>query len=318
MINQNVILTLALAACLAPVSGFADVMGDPAAPLTVKEWIKGGPVDIKAGTNIYVVEFWAALSTASRAAIPKLNELQKKFKDKGVVMVGISDEPADRVRQFVEARDQIDYIVAADDRRKTARNYMVAYGQNGIPHAFVVGKDGKVLWHGYPLQGLENALDEIIAGRYDLAQARKLDSVRGEVAEYRALARRGDPKATELGRKLLTDRTNNPVALCDLAYRIITDSYNTNRDLVLAGEVLNQAQKLAPTNTPQLVLARGLLLFEQGQKQEGIALARQAVDLTKDPHQKESAEVYLNIMEGRWEAEKKRKSAPAPPASPKP
>jgi hypothetical protein len=203
----------------------------------------------------------------------------------------------------------MDYVVAADDQRKTARNYMVAYGQNGIPHAFIVGKDGKVLWHGYPLQGLEEVLGEVIAGRYDLAQARKLDSARAELVEYRAISRRGDPKATELGRKLLTDRTNNPVALCDLAYRIITDSNNTNRDFVLAGEALEQAQKLAPTNTPQLVLARGLLLFEQDQKQEGLVLAKQAVDLTTDPRQKESAEVYLRVMEGRWEAEKKRKGA---------
>ena len=80
----------------------------------------------------------------------------------------------------------------------------------------------------------------------------------------------------------------------------------------------DRAQELAPTNTPQLVLARGLLLFDQGQKQKGIDLAKQAVDLTEDPSQKKSAEVYLNIMEGRWEAEKKRKSVPAPPASPKP
>jgi peroxiredoxin len=299
-----------LAACLAPMSSIADKIGDPAAPLAIKEWIKGQPVAIKAGTNIYVVEFWATLSTASRANIPKLNELQKKYKDKGVVVVAISDDPPDKIEQFfVTTGAQMDCAVAADDQRKTARNYMVAYGQNGIPYSFVVGKDGKVLWHGYPAQGLDQALAEITAGRYNLDRAMKLDAVRAQADEYRKAARLGDPKAAELGRKILAARTNNAVALCDFAYRIITDVQNTNRDLALASLALDRSEQLAPTNTSQIVMARGLLLFEQGRTEEGLALARRALDLVKDPKDKPSAELYVNIMQGRLEAAKAKERA---------
>jgi len=310
MMNQHVMPGLIITACLFLTPCFADRIGDPAAPLTIKEWIKGGPVDIKSGTNIYVVEFWASLSTASRASIPRLNELQKEFKDKGVVFVAVSDEPLDKIKLFVaSASVPLDYVIAADDQRKTARGYMVAYGQKGIPYTFVVGKDGRVLWHGYPFQGLEEALTEITAGRYDLARAMKLDAVRVETDEYRRLSRLGDPKAAELGRKILAARTNNAVALCDFAYRIITDVQNTNRDFALAAAALDRSETLAPTNTPQLLMARGLLLFEKGRREEGQALARQAVELTKDPKEKESAEVYLGVLEGRLQAEKKEKGA---------
>jgi peroxiredoxin len=310
MIFTHRISLVLLAACLAPMSSVADKIGDPAAPLAIKEWIKGQPVAIKAGTNIYVVEFWATLSTASRANIPKLNELQKKYKDKGVVVVAISDDPPDKIEQFfVTTGAQMDCAVAADDQRKTARNYMVAYGQNGIPYTFVVGKDGKVLWHGYPAQGLDQALADITAGRYNLERAMKLDAVRAQTDEYRKAARLGDPKAAELGRKILAARTNNAVALCDFAYRIITDVQNTNRDLALASLALDRSEQLAPTNTSQLVMARGLLLFEQGHPEEGLALARRAVDLTKDPKDKASAEVYVGIMEGRLEAAKQKERA---------
>ena len=307
MISTRQISLVLLAACLAPLSSFADKIGDPAAPLALREWIKGQPVEIKAGTNIYVVAFWATLSTASRANIPKLNELQKKYKDQGVVFVAISDDPPDKIAEFFATTGVLfDCAVAADDKRKTARSYMVAYGQNGIPYTFVVGKDAKVLWHGYPDQGLDRALADITAGRYNLERAMKLDAVRALTDEYRKAAQLGDPKAPELGRKILAARTNNPVALCDFAYRIITDVQNTNRDLTLASQALDRSEQLSPTNTSQLVMARGLLLFEQGRTAEGLALARRAMDLIKDPKDKASADVYVKIMEGRLETEKEK------------
>ena len=314
MINMHRIPLVLLAAFLAPISSIADKIGDPAAPLTIKEWIKGQPVDIKAGTNIFIIEFWATLSTASRANIPKFNELQKKYKDQGVVIVAISDDPPDKMKEFFASTGvQMDCVVAADDQRKTARNYMVAYGQNGIPYTFVVGKDGKVLWHGYPAQGLDEALADITAGRYNLERAMKLDAVRAQTDDYRKATRLSDPKAPELGRKILAARTNNAVALCDFAYRIIPDVQNTNRDLALASQALDRSEQLAPTNTSQIVMARGLLLFEQGRTEEGLALARRALDLIKDPKDKPSAELYVNIMQARLEAAKaKKRVSPTP------
>ena len=307
-------LVLGLIACLAPASSVADKIGDPAAPLEIIEWMKGDPVDVKDGKNIYVLAFWAALSPASRASLPKLAELQKKLKDKGVVVLGISDEPVDRIREFIGMPEaQVEFSVAADDQRKTARKYMVAYGQNGIPYTFVVGRDGKVLWHGHPMAGLDKALDDIIAGRYDLPRAIKVDAVRAEVNDYQALVRQGDPKALDLGRKLLAARTNSVPQLCDLAYRIVTDVHNTNRDFALAGEALDMAQRLASSNTAPVILARGVMLFEQGKQDEGIALAKQAVELAKDPKEKAAIDMRLRVMEGRRDAEARNRNRPDRP-----
>jgi peroxiredoxin len=307
MMNKHAVLMVGLLTCLAPTSSFADKIGDPAAPLAVKQWIKGKPVDVKDGKNIYVLEFWAALSPACLASIPKLNELQKNYRDKAVVIVGISDEPAGKLKAFVELPNtQIDYGVAADDERKTAKNYMVPFGQNGLPHVFVVGKDGKILWHGHPLYGLDQVLDEITAGRYDLQLAVKADSLRAEMDDYRTLSRANDPKARELGKKLLAARTNNFPQLLNFAYRIITDIHNTNRDFLLAGEALDKAEKLALPKTAELVIARGMLLFESGKREEGLAMGKQAVDLAKDEKEKSSIETYLRIMEERKNAEDKK------------
>jgi alkyl hydroperoxide reductase subunit AhpC len=305
--NKRAISLLLFTFSLAPILSFAAVVGDPAMPLAINQWIKGNPVDVRDGKHIFVIEFWAALSPASLASIPKLNELQKKYMDKDVVIVGVSDEPADKLKAFIQLPNtQIDYVVAADDKRKTARNYMVPFGQNGLPHVFVVGKDGKILWHGHPLNGLDQILDAIVAGKYDLQLAVKADSVRAEMDEYRTLSRANDPKARDLGMKLLAARTNNFPQLLNFAYRIITDVHNTNRDFLLAGEALDKAEKLVPPKTAELVMARGMLLFESGKREEGLAMGKQAVDLAKDEKEKASVKVYLRIMEDRKAAEEKK------------
>jgi hypothetical protein len=298
-------------ACLAPVSSFAAKIGDPAAPLAIKRWIKDSAVDVRDGKNIYVLEFWAAANPASRAAIFKLSELQKKYEDKSVIVVGISDEPADKVFSYVKmVDDQIQYSIAVDDEHKTTSSYMEAYGQSRLPYAFIVGKDGKVLWHG-PVSVLDQALDEIITGRYDLQKMMKLDAARAEVDEYLALARAHDPKAGEFGRKLLASMTNtNGVAqLCSFAFRIATDRQNTNCDLALAGEALDGAEKLAPAKTAQMVLTRGVVLFESGKQAEGLALAKQALDLAKSKNEKAFVNMNIRVMEKRKSADDERKNA---------
>ena len=155
----NSLLTIVGLACAMVVSAFADKLGDPAAALSIKDWVKGKAVDVKDGKNIYVVEFWATWCGPCKVSIPHLTELQKKLKDKRVVFVGVSDEPVAKVKPFVDKMaDKMDYIVACDDDRQSNDGYMVAYGQNGIPTAFIVGKEGKVLWFGHPMAGLEEML----------------------------------------------------------------------------------------------------------------------------------------------------------------
>jgi thiol-disulfide isomerase/thioredoxin len=144
-------------------------LGDRAARLAIKDWVKGKPVDVRDGKAVYVVEFWATWCGPCRISIPHLTELQKQWKDKGVVVVGVSDEPAATVRPLVEKMaDKMDYTVACDDNRITYSGYMDAYGFNGIPTAFIVGRDGRVLWHGHPMNGLDGALEQAVVGKLEV------------------------------------------------------------------------------------------------------------------------------------------------------
>ena len=142
-------------------------LGDPAPPILVNEMIKGAPVDLAAGKGkqIFIVEFWATWCPPCRETIPHLTKLQKKFRDKGVTIIGISDESAEDVKPFVRKMGRaMEYAVAVDPDHRTYATYMDAYARENIPTAFLVDKEGRVVWVGFPLEGMDEALDKIIAG----------------------------------------------------------------------------------------------------------------------------------------------------------
>jgi thiol-disulfide isomerase/thioredoxin len=180
-------------------------LGDPAAELNIAHWVKGDPVHVAASGdhNVYVVEFWATWCPPCRASIPHLTELQKRFRDQKVIMIGISDEKEQTVASFVKNMGaKMDYRVAIDDNHKSTANYMQAYGIDGIPHSFVV-RDKKVLWQGHPMAGLDKALEEITANKYDLTKAKAKLKAETQYDQFREAAAEGDDaKADELAKQL--------------------------------------------------------------------------------------------------------------------
>jgi thiol-disulfide isomerase/thioredoxin len=148
--------------------------GDPAPPLKVAKWVKGEPVKELEKGKVYVLECWATWCGPCDGAIPHVTELQKKFKDKGLIVIGMNvwenDDAA--VEPFVKKMgDKMDYRVAMDDksggdRGKMAETWMAAAGQNGIPCSFIVDRDTKIAWIGHPMQ-MEKVLQKVIDGKFD-------------------------------------------------------------------------------------------------------------------------------------------------------
>src|ERR1017187_2350645 len=201
MMIKFVFPIVVLMACLVPKVGLAGLIGEPAPPLNVNKWIKGQPVEVKPGTNIYVVEIWETKAAGNRTSITNLNDFQRRFKTNGVVVVGISDEPAETIQAFLQHDGtNIEYAIAADYKRRTSLSYMKPIGQRGIPYAFVVGTNGDLLWHGTPQRRLGEVLDLITSGRYDEDLAKKADLALHQMEQYVNLARQGGDRADIAGR----------------------------------------------------------------------------------------------------------------------
>ncbi len=155
-------------AALAQIEFGSLTLGDIAPTLDVNV-IKGEPVNLEDGRSkhVYIVEFWATWCGPCKYSIPHLTKLQEKYMDDGLIVIGISDEDETTVRPYVEhLGDVMAYTVAVDRGKGTKARYMDAYGETGIPRAFVVDVNGRVIWYGNPLkpfldQIVETALEDI-------------------------------------------------------------------------------------------------------------------------------------------------------------
>jgi len=269
----------------------AQNLGDAAPALQIAEWAKGGPVDLAAGKGktVYVVEFWATWCGPCRQTIPHLSEVQAKYKDRGVVVVGVSNEDAATVKPFVEQKgDTMDYNVAVDDNNKTSKAYMGAYGVKGIPHAFVVDKTGAIVWHGHPMDGLEDVLDKVLAGTFDMKQQEVMAEMRELLPlwgqEYLVLSKYGrDTKeADAVGQKFLKHGALAPEMLNQLAWVILTQDGFKYRNLPFALEVSKAAYDATGGQDAAIVDTYARALFDNGKVREAVEMQKQAVELSKD------------------------------------
>ncbi len=93
-----------------------------------------------------ILEFWATWCGPCKQSIPHLNQIHKKYKDKGLVILGVTDENEATVRGFTK-KVPIDYASATDPGGKLSKDF----GVQGIPHAVLVKKSGEIAWEGHPL-----------------------------------------------------------------------------------------------------------------------------------------------------------------------
>ncbi len=159
-------------------------IGSDAPPLDVEHWVQDGngkfkPVTKFAAGKVYIVEFWATWCGPCVASMPHLVETQKKYAEKNVQIVSISDEDLETVEKFLDrkypnAKEDgpqtfreltSAYCLTTDPDRSSYESYMEAAGQNGIPCAFIVGKDQKIEWIGHPMQ-MDEPLDQVIEGTW--------------------------------------------------------------------------------------------------------------------------------------------------------
>ncbi len=174
---------LALAAPILAFVASADAaalsLGGQAPALPPVAWHLGEPVkEWKAGT-VYVLDFWATWCKPCIVSMPHMVELNNKFKDKNVVVVGLAvwpNESSKPTKEWVDGRatdkipqnDNLNYAIADDIDGKVADAFMKAMNRSGIPTVMIIDQKGRLAWVGHPSEGMDGALEEIVNGSYDL------------------------------------------------------------------------------------------------------------------------------------------------------
>lgn len=145
------------------------VLGDYAPQLDL-DYVKGDPVDIRAGRdkNVFMVEVWATWCAPCRYSIPYLTKLQEKYGDDGLVILSISTEEREVVDPFVaKLGDEMGYTVAVDRYGSFFSGYLEPFRIVGIPQVFIVNKSGRIIWTGHPMDPIiEPLLDKLLEDKH--------------------------------------------------------------------------------------------------------------------------------------------------------
>lgn len=185
-------------------------VGDPAPKFIIDNWLQGAPEELAAGKGkkIYVLDFWATWCLGCLYQIPELSELQRRYRDQGVVVIGVTGpiqgQHLDQVRQFLKMRaDAMTYTVGWDSSARMWDNYLTAVGAEGIPYLFIVARDGRIAWHGHPSPDMERVLEALVAGSFDMdraiTRARKQPQIRQMLSQFNLAAMMKNwPQALEL------------------------------------------------------------------------------------------------------------------------
>lgn len=144
-----------LAAALTVPATAAVSVGQPAPAISANDWLNVPPLSLaKLRGKIVVVEFWATWCGPCRTTIPHLVKLHEKYRAKGVVIMGLTEESKAKAEPFAKQMGMT-YAVGCGSRSSNT------YGVRGIPHAFVVDVAGRVVWRGHPAgTAMETAIQE--------------------------------------------------------------------------------------------------------------------------------------------------------------
>lgn len=91
--------------------------------------------------KVVLLDFWATWCVPCREETPHFVELQQKYGDRGLQIIGVSmDDSPDPVRPFVQ-RFHVNYPIVMGTA-KTGEDYG---GVLGLPIAFLIGRDGRIV-----------------------------------------------------------------------------------------------------------------------------------------------------------------------------
>ncbi len=117
------------------------LLGKPAPQIDL-ELLDGGKLDLASykDKNVVILDFWATWCGPCVRAMPIIDKVAEKYKDKGVLLFAVNiQEMPEEIKKFL-AEAEIDVSVALDSEGATAAAYLA----NAIPQTVIVGKDGSV------------------------------------------------------------------------------------------------------------------------------------------------------------------------------
>jgi cytochrome c biogenesis protein CcmG, thiol:disulfide interchange protein DsbE len=106
--------------------------------------------------KVVLIDFWATWCPPCRDSLPALEKVHRDFAEKGVVVLGIDDEPPSIVDAYL-SKNGITYPTLVDPDRKVHNMFGVDGDAVGIPTTVIFDREGNYSGH-IPLPHTEEKL----------------------------------------------------------------------------------------------------------------------------------------------------------------
>ncbi len=296
--------SVALSALFASVAAAASpTVGQEAPEFDSVAWVLNAPRESSVRAlrgEVIIVEKWGVNCPPCLALIPHIQKLHEEFGGKGLNIFAFEaqNHNADEIRSTVQSRGCKTYAVSSG----AANNYQT---DGGVPHAWIIGVDGKVLWQGNPGDGgFDKKLrDEMLKVRFPGMGRNEFDpALNKAMGQY---VKNDWAGARKEARKVLDGARSSDAAKADAQY--VTDR------LALLGERRTAEARENETAGRWLEAQQGWAFLQGafGKEAEGEAAKARLDEMKKDENVKKELdaarrlEALVASLTGKPAAEKK-------------
>jgi len=140
------------------------IIGQDASELVVDHWVNGTGTTLQASKGkVVMLNFWNEWCPHCRRELPKLSQLQKKYADRGLVIIPVTKHTKNQTDEKIAAfldKHGIELPCAVEpEGYQSTRDY----GVSGVPASAIVGRDGKIVWRNHPARLTEARLEELLS-----------------------------------------------------------------------------------------------------------------------------------------------------------
>lgn len=155
-------------------------------------WLQGEPVPEFQAGRVYVVDLWATWCAACYGDMTHLSELASRYADRGLTVVGVAVEHSPAAvspDDYVARRgERMQYPVAWEVEKGRVFPKYVNPQYASMPFLIIIDRQGRLAWTSDPAApkaGFDEAVEQIVAGTYDL-EAAAAESRRQAEAQHQA------------------------------------------------------------------------------------------------------------------------------------
>ncbi|MGD0884490.1 MAG: TlpA disulfide reductase family protein [Thermodesulfovibrionales bacterium] len=121
--------------------GIDELVGKKAPPFTLND-IQGRSVSLSSlQGKVVLITFWATWCPPCREEMPSLNELYKKYRNQGLIVLAVStDRSVSGIKDFL-SKHPVDFEILLGPDTQTSRQFRVF----SLPTSFLLDKSGVVM-----------------------------------------------------------------------------------------------------------------------------------------------------------------------------